>query len=195
MVYSFPKIVKDILKNLPKKDYPVLDTRLFVSCWLGFSLDKSLNSMRDLFRRLKVGGINIDISTFSKASTKREVECFKKIYSKLSKKIKRKHEQEKYQICPIDSTRISLTSKFLYNLGFHKVKFFSNLNTNIGSIEKNFINFGDDHDYKFGDRMINSLPENGVGVLDRGFASLEFLKKTAASNKYFVIRISKLYKL
>ena len=80
-------------------------------------------------------------------------------------------------------------------MGFYKVKFFNNFNRNIGSIEKNFINFGDDHDYKFGDRMINSLPENGVGVLDRGFASLEFLKKTAASKKYFVIRISKLYKL
>ncbi len=63
MVYSFPIIVKDILKDLPKKDYPVLNSRLFVSCWIGFSLDKSLTSMRDLFRRLKVGGINLDIST------------------------------------------------------------------------------------------------------------------------------------
>ena len=43
--------------------------------------------------------------------------------------------------------------------------------------------------------MIDSLPVNGVGVLDRGFTSKDFLKKTAASNKYFVIRISKLYKL
>ena len=63
MVYSFPRIVKDIFNDLPKNDYPVLNSRLFVSCWLGFSLDKSLTSMRDLFRRLKFGNINIDIST------------------------------------------------------------------------------------------------------------------------------------
>lgn len=43
--------------------------------------------------------------------------------------------------------------------------------------------------------MIDSLPVNGVGVLDRGFASKDFLKQTVGSNKYFVIRISKLYKL
>ena len=43
--------------------------------------------------------------------------------------------------------------------------------------------------------MINSLSQNAVAVLDRGFASKEFFKKTAKSNKNFVIRISKLYKL
>ena len=97
------------MNDLPKKDYPVLNSRLFVSCCLGFSLDKSLTSMRDLFRRLKVGGINIDISTFSKASKQREVKLFDKIYKKLIKKIQRKSSQEKYNICPIDSTAISLT--------------------------------------------------------------------------------------
>ena len=52
--------------------------------------------MRDLFRRLKVGGINIDISTFSKASKKREIESFKKIYQKLSKKIQRKGDRHNH---------------------------------------------------------------------------------------------------
>ena len=42
---------------------------------------------------------------------------------------------------------------------------------------------------------MNSLTENIVGVLDRGFSSKEFFKKTPASNKFFVIIISKLYKL
>jgi len=32
-------------------------------------------------------------------------------------------------------------------------------------IEENLINFGEEHDYKFGERMINFLPVNGVGVL------------------------------
>ncbi len=59
----------------------------------------------------------------------------------------------------------------------------------------NLINFGSDHDYKFGSKMINCLTQNAVGVLDRGFASKKFLQETQALNKYFVIRISKLYKL
>jgi len=33
IVITFPKIVKDILKPLPKKDYPVLDTFSFMSLW------------------------------------------------------------------------------------------------------------------------------------------------------------------
>ena len=42
---------------------------------------------------------------------------------------------------------------------------------------------------------MNSLTPDSVGVLDRGFSSKEFFKKNVASNKFFVIRISKLYKL
>jgi len=34
IINSFPKIVKDILKSLPKNDYPVLNSRLFFGCWL-----------------------------------------------------------------------------------------------------------------------------------------------------------------
>ena len=129
------------------------------------SEDKSLTSMRDLFRRLKIGGIDINISTFSKASKKREVKLFEKIYKKLTKKIQSRSDRLKYSICPIDSTVITLTSKLLHNLDLHQVKLFSNFNTNSGFIEENLINFGGEHDYKFGERMINFLPVNGVGVL------------------------------
>jgi hypothetical protein len=52
IINSFPKIVKDILKSLPKNDYPVLNTRLDVKCWLAYALNNSLTSMRDLFKRL-----------------------------------------------------------------------------------------------------------------------------------------------
>jgi len=52
IVNHFPKIVKDILKRLPKNDYPVLNSRLFVECWLAYVLDNSLTSMRDLFKRI-----------------------------------------------------------------------------------------------------------------------------------------------
>ncbi|WP_206740361.1 transposase, partial [Anaplasma marginale] len=89
----------------------------------------------------------------------------------------------------------AVTSKLLHNLGFHQAKLFSNFNSSTGLINDNLINFGSSHDYKFGDKMISSLSKNAVGVLDRGFASKEFFKKTAELNKYFVIRISKSYKL
>ncbi|MDH6064385.1 IS4 family transposase, partial [Chrysosporum ovalisporum FSS-62] len=52
IINSFPKIVKDILRPLPKNDYPVLNSRLYVECWLAYALDNSLTSMRDLFTRL-----------------------------------------------------------------------------------------------------------------------------------------------
>jgi putative transposase len=51
-----------------QNDYPVLNTRLFVKFWLGFTLDQSLTSMRDLFKRLNNTGFSVDISTFSKAN-------------------------------------------------------------------------------------------------------------------------------
>ena len=42
IVNHVTKIVKYILKKLPKNDYPVLNIRLFVECWLAYTLDNSL---------------------------------------------------------------------------------------------------------------------------------------------------------
>jgi putative transposase len=67
-VSNFPTIVKRLLGELSKDDYAVLYTFRFVSCWLSFVMDRSQSSMRDLFKRLNVRGIAMDISTFSKAS-------------------------------------------------------------------------------------------------------------------------------
>ncbi len=177
MSHSFSKIVKDILATLPKNDYPVLNTRLFFECWLGFVMDKSLTSMRDMFKRLNLKGIQVDISTFSKASKHRSQETFIKIYSKLAEKVRQKKPTEKYTICPIDSTIITLTSKLLWKLGYHQAKLISILNSKTGGLEDNLVNFGFDHDYNYGQKMVESIPENGIAVLDRGFASLDFLKK------------------
>ena len=63
MLSNFPKIINQFLGELPKNDYPVLDTFKFVSCWLSFVMDQSQSSMRDLFKRLNVRGIDMDIST------------------------------------------------------------------------------------------------------------------------------------
>lgn len=72
MLPSFPNIIKLLLKRLLPNDYPVLNTRLFFEIWLTFVLDASLMSMRDLFYRLNHAGIDVDISTFSKACKTRQ---------------------------------------------------------------------------------------------------------------------------
>lgn len=195
IVHSFPKIVKEVLAALPKNDYPVWNTRLFVECWLGYALDKSLTSMRDLFKRLNNTEIEVDISTFSKASSHRSQDVFHQIYQHLSGLVHRKNLHDKYVICPIDSTIISLTSQLLWSLGYHQVKLFSSLNLNTGATNENLIIFGFNHDYNYGKSMVDALPANGVGVMDRGFAGLKFLQSTASSDRYFVLRIGNKYKL
>ena len=192
---QFPKLVKDSLKFLPKNDYPVLNTSLFVACWLGFVLDGSLNSMRDLFRRLKFQDYPLDISTFSKASKSRDPAPFLEIYYQLQRKIKPKFINKNWEIFPIDSTSITLTSKLLWNQGYHQVKLFSGLNIERGLLCGEQINFGNAHDQNFGKSLLESLPENGVAIMDRGFASHEFLQSASSSSKYFLVRISQNFKL
>lgn len=198
IINSFPKIVKNILSSLPKNDYPVLNSRLFFEFWLAYALDNSLTSMRDLFKRLNNTGIDVDISTFSKANTHRSLKPFQKVYQDLNRLVNDKVPNKlhnKYAICPIDSTIITLTSKLLWFLGHHQVKLFSSLNLATGTPEDNVINFGHNHDYNFGSQMMSGLPENGVGVMDRGFAGLKFIQDLVQENKYFVIRIKNNCKL
>jgi putative transposase len=198
MILSFPKLVKELLTPLPKNDYPVLNTRLFVKFWLGFTLAQSLTSMRDLFKRLNNTCFSVDISTFSKANVHRTQEPFIQIYQKLcqlANKNPLSRKLKNYLICPIDSTTITLTSKLLWMQGYHQVKLFSSLNLSSGIPEENLVNFGYDHDYNYGEEMIDALPPNGVGVMDRGFAGLEYIKQLTEQNKYFVLRISNSWKL
>jgi putative transposase len=151
--------------------------------------------MRDLFKRLNNTEIEVNISTFSKASSHRSQQALQQIYQQLSRLIQRKNLHDKYTIWPIDSTIISLTSKLLWSLGYHSFKLFSSLNLQTGTTEENLIVFGFNHDYKYGKRMVDTLPENGLGVMDRGFTGLKFLQNTVQSDKYFVLRIGNKYKL
>jgi len=151
-----------------------------------------------LFKRLNNTGFEVDISTFSKANLHRSQKPFQEIYQKLNELVQKKVQKklhDKYAICPIDSTIITLTSKLLWILGHHQVKLFSSLNLATGSPSDNFINFGHDHDYKFGSKMMSSLPINAVGVMDRGFAGLKFIQELVQENKYFVLRIKNNWKL
>ncbi len=66
MLTIFPKLMKELLKPLPKNDYPALSTFTFVSCWIGLALDKSIVSMRDLSARLKMqDGVQATLSALT----------------------------------------------------------------------------------------------------------------------------------
>lgn len=89
-VSNFSKIIKHLLKDLAKKDYPVLNTFFFTSCWLGWVMDQSLVSMRDLIFRLNSRNIKLDIYTFSKASKTRDTAVFEKLLNKAIKSRRKK---------------------------------------------------------------------------------------------------------
>ncbi len=126
-ISNFPKIVKQHLGDFPQNDYPALDTFIFVSCWLSFGLDQSLRTMRELFFRLNVRGISIDISTFSKASKVRDVAVFIDLFEKIKKKVKRRNLSNKLILFPLDSTIVSLTSKLLWQHKYHQFKLFDGI--------------------------------------------------------------------
>ena len=149
MSTTFPKLLKNILKPLPKNDYPVLNTFLFISCWIGFALDKSLVSMRDLCTRMNIQGINVQLSTFSKASKIREIDVFEKNIAELNKRLSIKKGVEKARaLFLIDSTVISLTSKLLWEEKWHQVKLFCGLNSITSEVGGIVIHFGQGHDSK-----------------------------------------------
>jgi putative transposase len=192
MVSNFPAIVKRFLKDLPTDDYPVLDTLTFVSCWMSFVMDQSQFSMRDLFKRLNVRGIDMDMSTFSKASKNRDPIVFHNLFFKLRNELKKKNniESKALVLFPIDSTIISLTSKLLWKEGYHQVKLFSGINLLTAEPDGILIHFGQGHDSKYGEETIAATPENGVSVMDRGFCKLERIKNLIQDkDRYFVMRI------
>src|SRR5579883_2516009 len=188
---NFPKIAKFLLKDLPKKDYPVLDTFLFVSCWLGWVMDQSLVSMRDLILRLNARNINVHLSTFSKASKNRDVKVFEDILNRATKELKKKKgKSEKQVLFPLDSTIITLTSKLMWCQGWHQVKLFCGLNSWTSEVGGIVIHFGQGHDSKYGNKTIEEIPENAIGIMDRGFSSLSRIERLLKSeNRYFVLRI------
>lgn len=192
MISNFPEIVKRHFGHLPQDDYPVLNTFLFVSTWLGFALDQSQTSMRSVFKRLNIRGIDVDISTFSKASKVRDPILFHNLFIDLRKQLRKRKRlgQDKLILFPLDSTIVTLTSKLLWCQGYHQVKLFSGLNLLTAEPDGILIHFGQGHDSKYGDETIDSTPENGVGIMDRGFAKLARIKNLIEqNNRYFLLRI------
>ncbi len=197
MVTNFPKIIKKFLNPLPKNDRPVLDTHLFVSCWLGWVMDKSLVSMRDLIFRLNSRGIQLDLSTFSKASCSRDPSVFENLLQQIIEHLKKqKGSKEVRSLFPLDSTIVTLTTKLMWCQGFHQVKLFGGWDDRYASVEGIDIHFGQGHDNKYGQATIERIPKNSIAIMDRGFASKkriqEFKKKTKQS---FVLRTNKNFTL
>jgi putative transposase len=196
-VSNFPRVIKHLLKNLPKNDYPVLNTFLFVSCWIGFAMDKSLVSMRDLLGRVNSREKKLDISTFSKASKKRESKVFEEILNQGIEKLKNQIKKSEEKIYfPLDSTIIILTSKLLWTEGYHQVKLFAGLNSLTSEVGGIKIHFGQGNDSKEGEKTLEQVPQNGIGVMDRGFCSKERIRQLSSrENKFFVMRIKNNMKL
>lgn len=192
MISNFPEIVKKHLGHLPTDDYPVLNSFLFVSIWLSFVLDQSQTSMRSVFKRLNIRGIKVKISTFSKASKKRDPQILYDLFLTLKQKLHKRHkiDAEKLSLFPLDSTIVSLTSKLLWEQGIHQVKLFSGLDLMTNEPGGIVIHFGQGHDSKYGNETIDAVPENGVGVMDRGFFSLARIQYLLNQvNRYFIVRI------
>jgi putative transposase len=190
MLTNLPRIVKKYLGHLPRHDYPCLNTFLWVSCWLNFALDAGITSMRGLFYQLNLQGIKVDVSTFSKASKQRSPEVFEELFKTLVKQLKSQHRSDKIALFPLDSTTITLTSKLLWKLGYHQVKLFGGLNLLSSTIEGVYLHFGQGHDSKYGRDTIGAIPDNAVGVMDRGFASLKRIQELKEEpGRFFVLRL------
>lgn len=195
MVTTFAKLVKEILQNLPSHDYPVLNSRLFFQTWLELVMDKSITSLRDGFKRLNHTGIEFDISTFSKANRLRSLQPFMHAYQALMKRVRQGKVAQSYQLCPLDSTVITLTSKLFWLQQYHQVKLFTCWNETNGSTSSCVINFNGNHDSQFAEVMMTVIPQNGIGIFDRGFASIDFIDQLCQTDTLFVLRLNQNYRL
>jgi putative transposase len=172
-----------------------MNSRLFFQLWLTYIVDKGISSLRDLFHHLEHTGTPAKLSTFSKANKQRGFQLFNQIYLKLLAHIRSTHKSSDIAICPFDSTIISLTSKLFWAEKYHQVKVLSSLNLQTGATSEPLIHFGQKHDMSFGEMVLSTMPENGVAVGDRGFASRELFTDFIQSHQMFVIRINLNWKM
>lgn len=145
--------------------------------------------MRDLFYRLNHSGIPVDISTFSKACKSRQDQHFCRIYVELIERLKRQNPATAQMLFPIDSTVITLTSKLFWAEEKHQVKLMNGVNLTQGNLSECLIHFGQGHDARFAESVISMISENGIGIMERGFASWEFLDQMSQTKTLFVVRI------
>ena len=174
----------------------MLNTFLFVSCWLEFVLDQSQCSMRSLFYLPNTRDYEVDITTFSKANKTRDTAVFEELIAAAKVELSKRKQDNELPLFPLDSTIVTLTSKLLWEQGYHQVKLFAGLNSATGEPGGISIHFGQGHDNKYGNETIDATPDNAVGVMDRGFSSLKRIKDLQGrEGRYFVLRIKNDIKL
>jgi putative transposase len=107
----------------------------------------------------------------------------------LIEQVKRQKPAEAQMLFPIDSTVVTLTSKLFWLQGYHQVKLLNGVNLKSGNPSECLIHFGQGHDAKFADSVSTMIPENAIGIMDRGFASWEFLDEMSCTKTMFVVRL------
>lgn len=138
----------------------------------------------------------LDITTFSKACKVRDTKIFEQLIAAAKAELPAKEKDNELLLFPLDSTIVTLTSKLLWNQGYHQFKLFAGLNSATGEPAGISIHFGQGHDSKYGNETIDAIPQNGVGVMDRGFSSLERIGNLQSRDgRYFVLRIKNNIKL
>lgn len=63
------------------------------------------------------------------------------------------------------------------------------INLTQGNPSECLIHFGQRHDARFAPSVLSMIPSGGIGIMDRGFASWEFLEQMSQSHTLFVVRI------
>jgi putative transposase len=194
-IMELETLVKQLAERLPKDDYPVLNSRKHFLIWLEYVLDESVSSMRGLFARLRQSESAPDMSTFSKANSKRNTEQIKNIFKYVNGLVGRKRKSGKHELVPFDSTTITLTTKLMWAEGYQQVKLFSGQGLETGNVRNELVVFGREHDYKYGKKLVGELEEDKVAVMDRGFAGVDFINYCQENDKKFVVRIKNDWRL
>lgn len=142
--------------------------------------------MRDLFGRLNYSGIEVDLSTFSKACKTRQGETSCRFYDESVKAsepsyctdaIAARFDSNQLNKQVILGERIPPT----LTVKWHQFR--------AGQLTECLIYFGQRYDARFAESANSMIAENGVGVMDRGFANWEFLDELSTTQTRFVVRI------
>jgi len=108
---------------------------------------------------------------------------------KLVNRLKRKKSDDSLYLFPIDSTVIKLTSKLFWEKNYQQVKLINGINIEQGHTSECLIRFGQEHDAKSLDEVITMIPDNSVAIMDRGYASWNFINNMTDAKIKFVVRI------
>jgi putative transposase len=103
------------------------------------------------------------------------------------KEINQKCKSDDLALFALDFTTITLTIKLLWNQGIHHVKLFSGINLMNYDLHEVSLHFGKNYDSKYGNKTVESIPANAVGIMDRGFSSHDKIRELCKKKKYFIV--------